>query len=93
MSINKEKIKGAINIGTIITLGTLVISGIIGAVTEMVGTRAIATQASTDSQQALTQTQANTVQIATITANVEWIKSALQDNGVKPRRETTSTKY
>lgn len=83
--------KGAINLATMITLGGIFISGLVATVTEMVTTRSIAVSAASDSKQALTETQSNKEQIASLNTNVEWIKNALKDNGVKPRYEIIIT--
>lgn len=89
---------GATNLGVMITLGSLLLSAVVGTVTEMVTTRSIAVQAASDSKQALENEVKNAKDdaenakaIASLVTNVEWIKNALKDNGTRPRYELLAT--
>ena len=77
--------KGAANIGVLITLGIFAISALVGTVSDMVSTRSIAVQAAADSKEALSESAENNKSIVGLQTNVEWIKKALEDNGMRPR--------
>ena len=76
---------GTISIGTILTGIALIVTGVF---TSVVWVENSINQAVTPVQ---AQTQINTTAIASLQTNIEWIKAALDSNGIRPKSKATST--